>query len=57
MDKRKVIAAYRRGLITIQECAQIVGVDTRQIYRLVYDPQLAVEPRISEAGMRTSVNR
>lgn len=57
MDKRKVIAAYKRGFITIQECAQIVGVDSRQIYRLVNDPHLSVETRISEAGMRTTANR
>jgi hypothetical protein len=27
MDKRKVITAYRRGLISVQECAQILGID------------------------------
>jgi phage antirepressor YoqD-like protein len=31
MDKRKVIAAYRRGLITVQECAQILGLDDVQL--------------------------
>ncbi|MDQ6418229.1 hypothetical protein RB620_02145 [Paenibacillus sp. LHD-117] len=41
MDKLKVIAAYRRGFITIQECAQIIGVDSKQINRLVNDPKLA----------------
>jgi plasmid maintenance system antidote protein VapI len=40
MDKRKVIAAYRRGFITIQECAQIIGVDSKQMNRLVNDPKL-----------------
>lgn len=30
MDKRKVIAAYRSGLITVQECAQILGLDNVQ---------------------------
>ena len=40
MDKRKVIAAYRRGFITIQECAQIIGVDSRQAARLVNDAKL-----------------
>jgi plasmid maintenance system antidote protein VapI len=40
MDKRKVIAAYRRGFISIQECAQIIGVDGGQMLRLVNDPQL-----------------
>lgn len=37
MDKRKVITAYRRGLITIQECAQILGIDSVQIMGLVND--------------------
>lgn len=40
MDKRKVIAAYRRGFISIQECAQIIGVDSGQMTRLVDDPLL-----------------
>lgn len=40
MDKRKVIAAYRRGFISIQECAQIIGVDSGQMTRLVNDPLL-----------------
>ncbi|GIQ67557.1 hypothetical protein DUZ99_10825 [Xylanibacillus composti] len=31
MDKRKVIHAYRRGFISIQECAQILGIDSQQI--------------------------
>ena len=31
MDKRVVIAAYRRGWITIRECAQILGLDTAQV--------------------------
>ncbi|WP_337103467.1 hypothetical protein [Paenibacillus sp. YIM B09110] len=43
MDKRKVIAAYRRGLISIQECAQIIGVDSGQMVRLVDDPRLMSE--------------
>ncbi|CAG7641155.1 hypothetical protein ACFQI7_11900 [Paenibacillus allorhizosphaerae] len=38
MDKRKVITAYRRGFITIQECAQILGIDSLQIMGLVNDP-------------------
>ncbi|SDW30542.1 hypothetical protein [Paenibacillus sp. CF384] len=40
MDKRKVISAYKRGFITIQECAQILGIDTRQMNGLMNDPQL-----------------
>jgi len=39
MDKRKVIAAYRRGFINMQECAQILGVDAVQITGLMNDPQ------------------
>ncbi|WP_197080956.1 hypothetical protein [Gordoniibacillus kamchatkensis] len=45
MDKRKVISAYRRGFITIQECAQILGIDSVQIMGLMNDPQLAEPPR------------
>lgn len=39
MDKRKVITAYRRGFITMQECAQILGIDSIQILRLVGEPE------------------
>lgn len=39
MDKRKVITAYRRGFITMQECAQILGIDSVQILGLVGDPE------------------
>jgi hypothetical protein len=28
MDKHKVIVAYRRGFITVNECAQILGMDS-----------------------------
>jgi exonuclease VII small subunit len=35
MDKRKVIEAYRRGLITLQECGQILGADKKQLDDLV----------------------
>lgn len=31
MDKRKVITAYRRGFISMQECAQILGIDSMKI--------------------------
>lgn len=40
MDKRKVITAYRRGFITIQECAQILGVDSRLILGMMNDPKM-----------------
>jgi hypothetical protein len=35
MDKQKVIEAYRRGLITLQECGQILGADKTQLDDLV----------------------
>jgi hypothetical protein len=35
MDKYKVIEAYRRGLITLQECGQILGADKSQMDDLV----------------------
>ncbi|HZG78669.1 MAG TPA: hypothetical protein VEZ72_22645 [Paenibacillus sp.] len=41
MDKRKVITAYRRGFLTIQECAQILGIDSPQIMKLVNDPTMS----------------
>ncbi|WP_179136003.1 hypothetical protein [Paenibacillus sp. 32352] len=45
MDKRKVIMAYRRGFITIQECAQILGIDSLQVMGMVDDPELNEMPR------------
>ncbi|WP_169306560.1 hypothetical protein [Cohnella pontilimi] len=35
MDKRKVITAYRRGLISVQECAQILGVDNVKLIAMM----------------------
>ncbi|MBP1994727.1 hypothetical protein [Paenibacillus eucommiae] len=46
MDKRKVISAYRKGIITIQECAQILGIDSVQIMGMMNDPQMAELPRV-----------
>lgn len=43
MDKRKVINAYRSGIVSLQECAQILGLDNRQMSGLVNDPRLAAE--------------
>ena len=39
MDKRMVISAYRRGFISLQECAQILGIDSLQIMGLINDPK------------------
>jgi predicted HTH domain antitoxin len=46
MDKRKVISAYRRGFITLQECAQILGVDSMQVMGLLNDPQVSENIRV-----------
>jgi predicted DNA-binding ArsR family transcriptional regulator len=40
LDKRKVILAYQRGFLTIQECAQILGIDAPQIMGMVNDPKI-----------------
>jgi len=45
MDKRKVIAAYKRGFINVQECAQILGIDTAQFSGLMSDPYLSADPK------------
>lgn len=45
MDKRKVIAAYRRGFINVRECAQILGIDIGQISGLINDPYLTADPQ------------
>ncbi|WP_186445560.1 hypothetical protein [Paenibacillus cremeus] len=46
MDKRKVITAYRRGFITMQECAQILGIDSLQIVGMVNDPEWIESSRV-----------
>jgi hypothetical protein len=53
MDKRKVIMAYRRGFITMQECAQILGIDSLQIMGMVDDPELNDKSRTTK---KKSVN-
>ena len=39
MDKREVIMAYRRGLISLQECAQILGLDNVRLVGLVREAE------------------
>lgn len=39
MDKRKVIAAYQRGLLSIHECAQILGIDSMRVMGMVSAPK------------------
>lgn len=46
MDKRKVITAYLRGFITIQECSQILGMESGQVLGMVNDAKFAEPPRL-----------
>jgi|HigsolmetaAR203D_1030402.scaffolds.fasta_scaffold00579_11 predicted DNA-binding ArsR family transcriptional regulator len=41
MDKRKVIAAYRKGHITLQECAQILGLHSARVVGMLDEATLA----------------
>ena len=41
MDKQKVIEAYRRGLITLQECGQILGAEKKQLDDLMRTGRLS----------------
>lgn len=45
MDKRKVITAYRRGFITAQECAQILGLNQTQVLGLLNEEEQAKPAR------------
>jgi len=51
MDKRKVIAAYRRGLISVQECAQILGLDNVELLRYMRESRTPS----AKAGKKQSV--
>jgi hypothetical protein len=53
MDKRKVITAYRRGFITLQECAQILGIDSKQIIGIMQEPDRGAGSRFMQ---KQSVN-
>lgn len=53
MDKRKVITAYQNGLLTLQECAQILGVeryDLIQVMEVSPQRQTSVAPDITEVS-------
>ncbi|MGP0586884.1 hypothetical protein [Paenibacillus timonensis] len=43
MDKRKVIEAYRRGFLTPQECAQVLGIEGPHLKRMLED--FPIDPR------------
>ncbi|PWW05547.1 hypothetical protein DFQ01_104107 [Paenibacillus cellulosilyticus] len=53
MDKRKAFAAYRRGWITISECAQIVGMSIEQLRSIMDGAMQTVET--SERNERASL--
>lgn len=40
MDKRKVIEAYQRGFLTPQECAQVLGIESTHLKRILEDVPL-----------------
>lgn len=46
MDKRKVITAYRRGFLTMEECAQILGIDSLRVMGLVSDTRMELPGRV-----------
>ena len=48
MDKRKVIAAYRKGLLSMQECAQILGIDSFQLMAMADDLRRNESPSAKE---------
>jgi len=35
MDKRVIIAAYRKGILTREQCAQMLGIDSEPLLGLV----------------------
>ncbi|MFC3745848.1 hypothetical protein [Paenibacillus sp. GCM10012306] len=49
MDKSKVIAAYRRGFITVRECGQILGMDDVQLKTLL---QLEADQKVLPTARR-----
>lgn len=52
MDKRKVIAAYRSGLISLQECAQILGVDNVQWIDLIRETDMPARRQRTRQSVR-----
>lgn len=54
MDKRQVIAAYQRGLISLQECAQILGVQSLQVMGIVEEEK---RPDLARMIRRRPVNQ
>lgn len=53
MDKRKVIAAYRRGLISVQECAQILGLDNIELLGYMRESRVIRSKADKKQSVRT----
>jgi len=53
MDKRKVIAAYRRGLISVHECAQILGLDNVELLGYMRESRLTRSNVNKKQSVRT----
>ncbi|MCD9021196.1 hypothetical protein [Cohnella silvisoli] len=53
MDKRKVIAAYKRGLISVQECAQILGLDNTDLLEYMRDSRVPRPKANKKQSVRT----
>ncbi|WP_168735639.1 hypothetical protein [Cohnella fermenti] len=53
MDKRKVVAAYRRGLISTRECAQILGLDNVDLLLFVRDAAIDSKPAARQQSVRS----
>ena len=48
MDKSKVILAYIRGFVTLQECEQILGMDASFILGLARDFRMSEITKIKQ---------
>ncbi|MFD2672899.1 hypothetical protein [Marinicrinis sediminis] len=57
MDKRQVIQAYKRGLITIQECAQILGMQPVHLYGMMEDGQTMLNKTAKQADGESTVSQ
>lgn len=59
LDKAKVISAYRKGLLSLQECAQILGLELCPMERCVeewrYDREFRQQYEWSYAKLLSSV--
>ncbi|WP_178022676.1 hypothetical protein [uncultured Paenibacillus sp.] len=54
MDKRKVIEAYRRGFLTPQECAQVLGIEGSHLKRMLEDYPIDLQRDVSLGNQSAS---